>query len=76
MSKNVVKDPKPSGRAVTEEDERAKLLAWLGQYKPRTELGRKLAAKRLALLASGASILHSQELKAETRLRRGGQFDE
>ena len=36
MSKNVVKHPQPSSRASAEEDERAKLLAWLAQYKPRT----------------------------------------
>jgi len=76
MSKNVVKHPQPSSRASAEEDERAKLLAWLAQYKPRTELGRKLVAKRLALLESRASILDYEELMAEARLRRGGQFDE
>lgn len=75
MSKNVAKIRKPSGKPRAEQDERARLLAWLAQYKPRTELGRKLAAHRIALLEGGASVLGYEELIAEARLRRGGRFD-
>ena len=59
-----------------EEDERARLLRWLAGYKPRTELGHKLVAQRLALLKSGAAVLDYDELISEARLRRGGRFDE
>jgi hypothetical protein len=44
-------------------------------YKPRTELGRKLLALRRAYVMSGGKLLDGEAMDAEMRLRRGGVAD-
>lgn len=44
-------------------------------YRPRTELGRKLLALRRAYVISGGHLLDSDSLDVEVQLRRGGIAD-
>ncbi|MCL1825809.1 MAG: hypothetical protein FWG26_07720 [Betaproteobacteria bacterium] len=41
-------------------------------YRPRTELGRKLLALRRAYVIAGGQLLDDEALDAEVQLRRGG----
>lgn len=44
-------------------------------YRPRTELGRKLLALRRAYVITGGQLLDGKALDAELQLRRGGIAD-
>ncbi len=44
-------------------------------YRPRTELGRKLLALRRAYVTTGGHLLDGNALDAEVQLRRGGVVD-
>ncbi|MDE2388976.1 MAG: hypothetical protein KGN35_07855 [Betaproteobacteria bacterium] len=44
-------------------------------YRPRTELGRKLLALRRAYVTSGGQLLDGDALDVEVRSRRGGVVD-
>lgn len=44
-------------------------------YRPRTELGRKLLALRRAYVTTGGQLLDGEALEAEMQLRRGGAAD-
>lgn len=44
-------------------------------YRPRTELGRKLLSLRRAYVTSGGQLLDGTALDAEVQLRRGGVAD-
>lgn len=44
-------------------------------YRPRTELGRKLLALRRAYVTTGGQLLDGDALDAEVQLRRGGVAD-
>lgn len=44
-------------------------------YRPRTELGRKLLALRRAYVTTGGQLLDGAALDAEVQLRRGGVAD-
>jgi len=47
MAKTVAKNPRRSNGGRTEQEQRAELLAWFENYKPRTKLGRKLVERRI-----------------------------
>lgn len=49
--------------------------ASLGEFRPRTELGRKLLALRQAYVAGGGELLSAAALDEELRQRRGGVGD-
>lgn len=49
--------------------------AVVNNFKPRTELGRKLLALRRAYLESGGKLLDKDALDKELQLRRGGITD-
>ncbi len=53
---------------------------WLRQdslpdYRPKTELGKRLLALRRSYIANGGRLLSAEELDEELRLRRGGVGD-
>lgn len=76
MSKTTVKKPRRTNNNRNEHEERAELLAWFENYKPRTELGRKLVARRLAALKAGQTPLDYEGIMREAAARRGGRRDE
>ena len=47
----------------------------LSEFRPRTELGRRLAAMRAAIIESGIPLLNDEELAREIAERRGGVYD-
>jgi hypothetical protein len=49
--------------------------AVVDNYRPRTELGRKLIALRRAYVTTGGQLLDCDGLDAEIQLRRGGVVD-
>lgn len=49
--------------------------AVVDNYRPRTELGRKLIALRRAYVTTGGQLLNGDGLDAEMQLRRGGVVD-
>jgi len=47
----------------------------LSEFKPRTELGRRLAAMRAAIVESGIPLLDDEGLAREIAERRGGLYE-
>jgi hypothetical protein len=45
-------------------------------FKPKTELGKRLWAIRQRAIASGVKLLNSEELEKEIQSRRGGVFED
>jgi len=47
----------------------------LTKFEPRTELGRRLASSRAAIIESGIPLLDDEELAREIAQRRGGVYE-
>ncbi len=47
----------------------------LNKFEPRTELGRRLASSRAAIIESGIPLLDDEELAREIAERRGGVYE-
>ena len=47
----------------------------LSKFEPRTELGRRLASSRAAIIESGIPLLDDEELAREIAERRGGVYE-
>jgi hypothetical protein len=75
MKKSTVKNPH-ANRSRAEHNERDELLAWYENYEPRTELGRKLVARRIVALKAGQTLLDYKGIMREAAARRGGRRDE
>lgn len=73
MARNLAEQPDKKGRPMNQDEERAALLADLEQMEPRTELGRKLIARRIKALKEGQELLDYDGIMREKHARRGGR---
>jgi hypothetical protein len=73
MARNLAEQPDKKSRPTNQDEERAALLADLEQMEPRTELGRKLIARRIEALKGGQELLDYDGIMREKYARRGGR---